>query len=168
MSRGRFALVVALVATLVAVVSFAAALQVLDDGQPDPPPNAASADAADTTLAPTDASPSSSLPSTTGTTTPPGQLATPAWVAIVASGGSQTEAQGIAARLGAQGYPSGVLHSDDYPSLKAGLWVAFAGPYRDEAAARAVIGKLAADGFGGAYVRCAGTKKECGSGGNGD
>ncbi len=83
---------------------------------------------------------------------------------IVASGGSEAEAQGIASRLSAQGYPSGVLHSDDYPSLKAGLWVAFAGPYREPTSARAVIDKLAADGFGGAYVRCAGTKKECGSG----
>lgn len=168
MSRGRFALLVALLAMTVAAVSFAVALQVLDDGQPDPPPKAASADAADTTLAPIDASSSSSLPPTTGTTAPPGQLATPAWVAIVASGGSEAEAQGIAARLGAQGYPSGVLHSDDYPSLKAGLWVAFAGPYRDATAARAVTDKLAADGFAGAYVRCAGTKKECGSSGNGD
>jgi hypothetical protein len=163
MSRGRFALLVALLAIVVAAVSFAAALRVLDDGQPDAPPTAAS-DTTDTTLAPIDVTSSSSPPPTSATTAPPGPLATPAWVTIVASGGSEAEAQGIAARLSARGYPSGVLHSDDYPSLKAGLWVAFAGPYRDATSARAVIDKLAADGFSGAYVRCAGTKKECGSG----
>jgi hypothetical protein len=41
--------------------------------------------------------------------------------------------------------------------------VAYAGPYPDSAAAEAAVEELAADGFGGAYARCAGTEAECGS-----
>ena len=62
-----------------------------------------------------------------------------------------------------------MLRSDDYSSLKAGLWVGYAGPYGSRAEAEATVGRLDADGIKGAYVRCIGTNEECSgdSGGGG-
>ncbi|MGH9086377.1 MAG: hypothetical protein ACRDYW_13085, partial [Acidimicrobiales bacterium] len=73
MSRGRFALLVTVLAMLAGAVAFAVGLQVLDDGEPDPPPSGASG----TTTVPPAVSTSS-----TAATTPPGALTTPAWVTI--------------------------------------------------------------------------------------
>jgi cell division septation protein DedD len=155
-SRGRFALLVTLVAMLAGVGAFAVGLQVLDDGEPDAPPSeAAAGDDATTTVPP----PIS--PTTTAPTTPPGALETPAWITVVASEGSEAEAEADAARVAAAGHPAGVLRSDDYETLKPDLWVAYAGPYPDRAAAEAAIASLEADGFAGTYVRCAGTKDAC-------
>ena len=154
MSRGRFALLVTLLAMVAGVVAFAVGLQVLDDGEPDAPPSDAAA--GDTTTVPPPVS-----TSTTAPTTPPGALVTPAWITVVASEGSEAEAQADAARVAAAGHPAGVLRSDDYETLKPDLWVAYAGPYPDRATAEAAIGSLEQDGFGGTYVRCAGTKQEC-------
>jgi hypothetical protein len=160
MSQGRFALLVVVLAMAVAAVSFAAGLQVLDDGRPDPPPAAGSVDTTATTPPPVDAS---STTTAVPATTPPGALDTPAWITVVASEASQGMAEEAAALVAAKGYPTGVLHSDDYTSLTPGLWVAYAGPYPDAAAADTAIADLAADGFPGAYVRCAGSKEECGA-----
>ena len=160
MSKGRFALLVTLLAMGVAAACFVIGLRVLDDGKPDPAPSVAAAAATDTTLPPVAASSTTTSPNAP-VTTPPGALETPAWVTIVASEGSREMAEEEAARVAANGHPSGVLHSDDYPSLKPGLWVAYAGPYPDARAAEAAIEALAADGISGAYVRCAGSKKEC-------
>ena len=155
MSRGRFALLVTVLAMLAGVVAFAVGLQVLDDGEPDEPPSDAAAGDTTTTAPP----PVSTT--TTAPTTPPGALVTPAWITVVASEGSEAEAEADAARVAAAGHPAGVLRSDDYETLKPDLWVAYAGPYPDRATAEAAIASLEEDGFGGAYVRCAGTKQEC-------
>jgi hypothetical protein len=157
MTRGRFGLLVTLLAMAVAAVSFAAGLQVFDDGKSDPAPTLGSGEVTGTTAAPVDATTTSAPPPTT----PPGALETPAWVTIVASEGSQGLAEEKAGLVAAKGYPTGVLHSDDYKSLKPGLWVAYAGPYPDADAATAAVEALAADGFTGAYVRCAGSDKDC-------
>jgi SPOR domain len=69
-----------------------------------------------------------------------------AWTVILASSGSRTEAQKKAQAAGAD---AGVLHSDDFSSLRKGYWVVFAGQYADQKAAQ-----TAAKGRGGdAYAR---------------
>jgi hypothetical protein len=167
MSRGRFALLVTVLAMAAGVLAFALGLQVLDDDGPDAPPEGAGT-ASETTVAPLP------TPSTTAppATTPPGALETPAWIVIVSSEATEEEADADAAAVAAAGHPAGVLRSDDFPTLNPGLWVAYAGPYPDKGAAEAAVPALAEDGFGGAYVRCAGTKDECkgndGDGGDSD
>lgn len=160
MSGGRFGLLAGALGLAVAAASFFAGLAVLDDGQPDPPPRGG--DPSGTTVAPIDTA------STTTTTAAEATLVSPAWVAIVASAATEVEAQQAAAVVAAKRYPSGVLRSDDYPSLKAGLWVAYAGPYPDRATAEAAVGALADDGVDGAYARCAGTVADCNANGNGN
>lgn len=158
MRRDRFVLRVALLAIGVGVSSFAVALQVLDDGQPDPAPTTAGDPASGTTLPP----PISTTTSTsTTTTTEAGPIATPAWITIVASEESKAIAEAAAAEVAAHGHPAGVLRSDDYETLKSGLWVAYAGPFEGAAEARAMVDTLKADGIDGAYVRCIGSTKEC-------
>jgi hypothetical protein len=159
-TRSRFGLLLAVLGLAVAAGSFAAAWAVLDDGQPDKPPRAGeSGDALGSdpvvTTTPTSTS-TTSLPAG------PSDLATPAWVAVVASEGDEAAATVVAQAIGGAGFSSGVLHSDDYPSLTDGFWVAYAGPYPDRAAADAAVDALATEGFDGAYARCAGTRQECG------
>lgn len=164
MRRGRFALSVALASLLVGVGSFALGLQVLDDGKPDPPPRRTGVDAV---APPAGDTPTSTTSTTAAPIAAPGELSTPAWVAIVASAGSQAEAEGVAEDVAAAGYPAGVLRSDDYASLSSGHWVAYAGPFADADLAGSALEDLAADGFDGAYVRCVGSKKECDDAGKG-
>lgn len=167
MSTGRFALAVALLASVVAAASFVVGLQVLDDGEPDTPPRAAPATDSTPAPVPTD-------PSTTTTAPPAGEIAgpddleTPAWLVIVASEGSEAAATSIARRVAGAGHPAGVLRSDDHKSLTPGLWVAYSGPFDGPAAASASVEALAANGFPGTYVRCVGSKKDCGGGGDDD
>lgn len=159
MTGRRFAVVVALVALMVGVGSFAVGVAVFDDGQPDPAPQRGpSSGAVDSTVTapPTTVAP----PPTTGGVTE-GAIATPTWIAIVASERSEAEARAEAEAVAGKGYPVGVLQSDEYPSLKAGLWVAYVGPYPTRAEADAAVEALEDDGVDGAYVRCAGTDKEC-------
>jgi septal ring-binding cell division protein DamX len=69
-----------------------------------------------------------------------------AWTVVVASSTSRAAAQKKAKAAGAD---AGVLHSDDFSSLRKGYWVVFAGQYPDQKAAQA-----AAKGRGGdAYAR---------------
>lgn len=157
MSEHRFRWVVALTSVVVAVASFAAGLRLLDDGQPDPAPPSSAPSVSDTTPPGQSAT---TAPPTTATT---GLLSSPAWVAIVASETSREYVDRAASSAADAGYPTGVLHSDDYPSLKAGLWVAYTGPYRDARAAAEAVDRLKTDGLAGAYVRCVGTKKDCAS-----
>lgn len=140
---------------IVAAASFALGLVVFDDQTAAPPRPADE---------PVTAAPDPT--STTTTSAPPvviavGDLDTPAWVVVVGSGSSQASARATAASAARAGHAAGVLHSDDYPSLNAGLWVAYTGPYPDADAAGAAVASLTSDGFDGAYVRCVGTKKEC-------
>jgi hypothetical protein len=165
----RFGLLAGALGLAVAAASFAGGLAVLDDGEPDPPPRGGAP--SDTTAAPID-----TTSTTTSTTVAEDLLVSPSWVAVVASAATEIEAQRAATVVAAKRYPSGVLLSDDYPSLKAGLWVAYAGPYPDRATAEAAVSALADDGIGGAYARCAGTVADCsssdgrgnGNGGDGD
>lgn len=170
MNRARFGLLLAVLGLAVATGSFAAAWAVLDDGQPDRPPRAG--DSGDALGSDPVVTPTPTSTSTTLVPAAPGDLTTPAWVAVVASEGDEAAATVIAEAISAAAFPSGVLHSDDYPSLTDGFWVAYAGPYPDRAAAEAAAEALATEGFDGAYARCAGTRQECGldedGKGNGD
>jgi septal ring-binding cell division protein DamX len=85
-------------------------------------------------------------PATTGglATWPSGKTA---WTVVVASTRSRSEAKQKARAAG--GSDAGVLHSDDYSSLRKGYWVVFAGQYASRKQAEA-----AAKGRGsGAYAR---------------
>jgi hypothetical protein len=69
-----------------------------------------------------------------------------AWTVIVASSTSRAAAQ---KKARAAGTDAGVLHSNDFSSLRKGYWVVFAGQYPDQKAAQA-----AAKGHGDeAYAR---------------
>jgi len=162
-STNRFAALLVAVAVAVAAGAFAAGLAVLDDGRPDPPPR--SGGTATATTAPVASTPSTA-PSTTAppvpVATPADELPTPAWIVVVASKGAEAEAQEAAEAVAAHGHPAGVLRSDDYPSLAPGFWVAYAGPYDARRQAEAALDALDEAGVDGAYVRCAGTVKDCG------
>ena len=69
-----------------------------------------------------------------------------AWTVVIASTASRADAEKKARAAGAD---AGVLHSDEYSSLRKGYWVVFAGQYDDQKAAQS-----AAEGKGGgAYAR---------------
>ena len=110
---------------------------------PTPTPDAASPDgtAAEPNPIPT---PAGSSPTAGGLATwPEGKTA---WTVVIASTSSRAEAEKKATAAGAD---AGVLHSDDYSSLRKGYWVVFAGQYPDQEAAQS-----AAEGKGGdAYAR---------------
>jgi len=108
-----------------------------------PAPDATSPDGTES-----EADPTAPLPAPDATT---GGLASwpdgkTAWTVVIASTGSRSEAQKKARAAGAD---AGVLHSDDFSSLRKGYWVVFAGRYPGQKAAQ-----TAADGKGGgAYAR---------------
>jgi hypothetical protein len=93
----------------------------------------------------------SAIPTPGGTNTGAGGLAEwpdgkTAWTVVIASTGSRAEAEQKAKAAGAD---AGVLHSDEFSSLRKGYWVVFAGQYADQKAAQS-----AAEGKGGdAYAR---------------
>jgi hypothetical protein len=105
---------------------------------PTPTPTPANGQTAAPTTTPTP------VPATGGTAQwPSGKTA---WTVVVASSTSRAAAQKKAKAAGAD---AGVLHSDDFSSLRKGYWVVFAGQYPDQKAAQA-----AADSRGGdAYAR---------------
>lgn len=162
MSTSRFALLVALLAAIVAAGSFAVAYLVLDQDSVAPAPTTPAG-----TSPPDDAAPTSTALSTVPTTTTgarftePGELPTPTWVVVVVSGASRTDVDATARRLVNSGYAAGVLRTDGYSSLTKGLWVAYAGPYRDPDTAQATVDRLTGQGFEGTYARCVGEKREC-------
>lgn len=161
MSRARFGLLLALAAVAVAAAAFAIGLRVLDDDRPDPPPAGVSAvDDGEGASGGDDGDGATS--SSTPQEVAEGTLPSPSWVLVVSSEGDEGRAREIAEAVAAAGHPAGVLRSDDHPSLNPGFWVAYAGPYPDADAARAARDEVHADGFSGAYVRCAGTVADCG------
>ena len=107
------------------------------------------------TPTPTPANGENAVPTTTPTPAPAtgGTVGTAqwpsgktAWTVVVASSTSRAAAQKKAKAAGAD---AGVLHSNDFSSLRKGYWVVFAGQYPDQKAALA-----AAKGRGGdAYAR---------------
>lgn len=68
-----------------------------------------------------------------------------AWTVVVASTRSRSEARKKARAAG----DAGVLHSDDFSSLRKGYWVVFAGQYPSRSAAETAAESRA----GGAYAR---------------
>jgi hypothetical protein len=152
-SQARFVLLLGIVAVMVAGGSFVAATAVLDDGKADPPPSPDGGDTSDPEVPPS---------STTTAPVATGELASPTWIVVITSEGDEAAATASAQRAADAGYPTGVLRSDDYPSLRPGFWVAYAGPYSDQAAAEAGSAELAADGFANTYRRCVGEQSDCG------
>jgi RNA polymerase subunit RPABC4/transcription elongation factor Spt4 len=75
-----------------------------------------------------------------------------AWTVILFSSTTRKEAEDKAKGFQSQGKSVGVLHSDDYSSLRPGYWVVFSGQYDTQEEAQ-----TAAEGFGatapGAYAR---------------
>jgi hypothetical protein len=163
MSRSRFGLLLGLVALVVASGSFAVAMAALDDGKPDAPPSGGTdtGDAPGSDPVVTDTSTTSTTATTLEVVT--GDLDTPTWIVVVSSEADEAGATVLAQRVAADGHPAGVLRSNDYPSLNKGFWVAYAGPYPDRSSATAAVSALESAGYGGTYVRCAGTKKDCGT-----
>jgi cell division septation protein DedD len=146
MTRGRFGLLLALVALVVAAASFSVALALIsDDG--------------DATTQEAGSSTTSSTTSTT--TTAPGTLATPAFVVVVSSESEEASAQQLRDELTEGGFDAGVLSSADYSSLEPGFWVAYVGPFPDVAGAEAAKAELVAAGYTASYTRCVGSNEEC-------
>jgi hypothetical protein len=145
MTRGRFGLLLALVALVVAAASFTVALALItDDGDA-------------TTLE----AGSSTTSSSTTTSTAPGGLTTPAFVVVVSSETEESRAQQRRDELTEGGFDAGVLSSADYPSLEPGFWVAYVGPFPDVAVAEGAKAELVAAGYTSSYSRCVGSNEEC-------
>ena len=77
---------------------------------------------------------------------------TSGWTVILASKTSRAEAEAFAADAADHG-STGVLHSDEYSSLRPGYWVAFAGRFDDSEEAKAAASLWRDRGFGDAYPR---------------
>ena len=146
MTRGRFGLLLALLALVVGAASFAAALALITDDGDTP------VDAGGTTTSTTASSTS---------TTAPGTLTTPAFVVVVSSEREEASAQQRRDELTESGFDAGVLSSADYASLEPGFWVAYVGPFPDVAGAEGAKADLVAAGYTAAYTRCVGSNEEC-------
>ena len=168
MSSTRFGVLLGLAAVVVAGGAFVLGLQVLDDDDPDPAP-AGAVDATDDGAEPADGGEGTGSTSTSEPAeVTEGALPSPSWILVISSEGDEARARAVADEVAAAGHPAGVLRSDDHPSLNPGFWVAYAGPYPDAAAAAAAEPAVEADGWPGAYVRCAGAEADCGGGGDDD
>jgi len=164
-SNARFRLLVTLLGVVVAVGSFLLGLALLDDDSPDPAPRRTTTEDGDGTGdpdggdgAPADGADGEGAQGSVRTD----PLPSPSWLLVIASEGDEARALALAGDVAAAGHDAGVLRSDDYPSLNPGFWVAYAGPYDDAAAGRAAEAAVEADGWPGAYLRCAGTVDACG------
>jgi septal ring-binding cell division protein DamX len=67
-----------------------------------------------------------------------------AWTVVVSSSTSRAAAQKKAKAAGAD---AGVLHSNDFSSLRKGYWVVFAGQYPDQEAAQAAAKSRGGDAY---------------------
>jgi hypothetical protein len=77
-----------------------------------------------------------------------------AYTVILASASTPAEADAVRRRADAHALPwTGVLHSDDFASLRPGYWVAFTGSYDTESEARSGVALARAAGFSDAYPR---------------
>ena len=111
------------------------------------------------TPTPTPANGENAVPTTTPTPAPAtgGTVGTAqwpsgktAWTVVVASSTSRAAAQKKAKAAGAD---AGVLHSNDFSSLRKGYWVVFAGQYSSASQASSHIQEYASKGFSGGYPR---------------
>jgi septal ring-binding cell division protein DamX len=66
------------------------------------------------------------------------------WTVVIASSTSRAAAQKKAKAAGAD---AGVLHSNDFSSLRKGYWVVFAGQYPDQKAAQAAAKSRGGDAY---------------------
>ena len=148
MTRGRFGLLLAVLALVVGVASFALALALITDDGDTP------VESAGTTT--------SAIATSSTSTTAPGTLTTPAFVVVVSSESDEGRAQQRRDELTEGGFDAGVLSSSDYPSLEPGFWVAYVGPFPDVAGAEGAKADLVAAGYTAAYTRCVGSNEECG------
>jgi hypothetical protein len=73
----------------------------------------------------------------------------------------ETTARATGDQLTEAGFDSGVLRSDDYPSLNPGFWVAYVGPFGDLGGAQGAVSQLEGAGYTAAYARCVGTEEQC-------
>jgi cell division septation protein DedD len=73
------------------------------------------------------------------------------WTVVLASDPSQSEAKDAAAKFAGDGISGvGVLHSDDFSSLKSGFWVVFSGQYDSQSEASDALDGIDAKD---AYIR---------------
>ena len=72
---------------------------------------------------------------------------TSAYTVVLAETSDETTARARATAAVASGVPAGVLDSDAYPTLDAGMWVLFAGRYETRAEATEQATRYAAEGF---------------------
>ena len=145
MTRGRFGLLLALLALVVGAAAFALTLALITD---------------DDTPIETGGTTTSTTASSTSTTAP-GTLTTPAFVVVVSSESEEARAQQRRDELTESGFDAGVLSSADYASLEPGFWVAYVGPFPDVAGAESAKADLVAAGYTAAYTRCVGSNEEC-------
>ncbi len=100
--------------------------------------------------------PGNVLQKSTGSRTPHGWPdGRSAWTAILASEATRGLAEVAlerARRVPSRGVALGVLHSNDYSSLRPGYWVAFAGQFNDAAAAQATADRYRSE-FPSSYPR---------------
>ena len=147
MSRGRFGLLLATLVLGLGAASFVGVYALVDGGSETP--------------AGLDHSSPTTRPPAVPTSTVPGGLITPAVIAIVASEADEGQAHAVRDELTESGYDAGVLHSDDFPSLQPGFWVAYVGPFTQVPEAEATQVELVADGYTTAYTSCVGTAEDC-------
>jgi len=76
-----------------------------------------------------------------------------AYTTILASKGSESEAQRIQAAASGRGLDAGVLYSTNYRSLRPGYWVVFSGTSSSKQDADRRTARAKALGYGGAYPR---------------
>ena len=106
------------------------------------------------TATPTPANGENAVPTTTPTPAPGSTGGTigstewpsgkTAWTVVIASSTSRAAAQKKAKAAGAD---AGVLHSNDFSSLRKGYWVVFAGQYPDQKAAQAAAKSRGGDAY---------------------
>ncbi|HEX8066043.1 MAG TPA: SPOR domain-containing protein [Thermoleophilaceae bacterium] len=72
---------------------------------------------------------------------------------VLVSAKSRSSADSKARQAVGRGVPAGVLHSDDYSSLRPGYWVVFAGQFDSSEEARKAADRYAEQGFSGGYPR---------------
>jgi septal ring-binding cell division protein DamX len=75
-------------------------------------------------------------PATAAGTVAPWPSGRTAWTVILVSTTTRADADRKAKSFADQGKPVGVLHSDDFRSLRPGFWVVFSGQYDDQKAAQ--------------------------------
>lgn len=88
-----------------------------------------------------------------GESSPPTTGGWPAWTVVLKSSGTRSEAVSSADRASRAGLPeTGVLKSDNHPSLRPGYWVAFSG-VTDREGANQIQATARRAGFSDAYAR---------------